>query len=72
MIVLIHQPFCPHSRFARLALSECQLPVELVEERPWERRWVYRFFGRGMLVVIANTLLDLPRQSLGLPFIPCL
>jgi tungstate transport system permease protein len=33
---------------------------------------VYRFFGRGMLVVIANTLLDLPRQSLGLPFIPCL
>jgi hypothetical protein len=41
-------------------------------ERPWERRWVYRFFGRGMLVVIANTLLDLPRQSLGLPFIPCL
>jgi tungstate transport system permease protein len=33
---------------------------------------VYRFFGKGMLVVIANTLLGLPRQSLGLPFIPCL
>ena len=38
MIALIHQPFCPHSRFARLALGEYQLDVELVEERAWERR----------------------------------
>ena len=38
MIALIHQPFCPHSRFARLALGEYRLEVELVEERPWERR----------------------------------
>ena len=38
MIALIHQSFCPHSRFARLALGEYALGVELVEERPWERR----------------------------------
>jgi len=38
MIALIHQPFCPHSRFVRLALGEYGLEVELVEERPWERR----------------------------------
>jgi hypothetical protein len=28
--------------------------------------------GMGVLVVIANTPLDLSRRSLGLPFIPCL
>jgi len=38
MIALIHQSFCPHSRFVRLALGEYALEVELVEERPWERR----------------------------------
>jgi glutathione S-transferase len=38
MIALIHHPFCPHSRFIRLALAEYGLQVELIEERPWERR----------------------------------
>jgi glutathione S-transferase len=38
MILLHHHPFCPHSRFVRLALAEIGLEVELVEERPWERR----------------------------------
>lgn len=35
---LFHHPFCPHSRFVRLALAEYGLDVELVEERVWERR----------------------------------
>ncbi|MGP9819772.1 glutathione S-transferase family protein [Salinarimonas sp. NSM] len=38
MAILHHYPLCPHSRFARLALGELGQEVELVEERPWERR----------------------------------
>ncbi|WP_372425485.1 glutathione S-transferase family protein [Salinarimonas chemoclinalis] len=38
MVKLHHYPLCPHSRFARLALGELGQEVELVEERPWERR----------------------------------
>ncbi len=38
MITLYHHPFCPHSRFVRLALAEFGLDPELIEERPWERR----------------------------------
>jgi glutathione S-transferase len=38
MLTLFHHPFCPHSRFVRLALGEYGLPVHAVEERVWERR----------------------------------
>src|ERR1700755_3575196 len=38
MFTLFHHPFCPHSRFVRLALGEHGLDLRLVEERPWERR----------------------------------
>ena len=38
MLTLFHHPFCPHSRFVRLALEELSLTPRLVEERPWERR----------------------------------
>jgi glutathione S-transferase len=38
MLTLFHHPFCPHSRFIRLALGEFGLAVRLVEERVWERR----------------------------------
>ena len=38
MITLYHHPFCPHSRFVRLALGEMGVEPKLVEERPWERR----------------------------------
>jgi len=38
MLTLLHHPFCPHSRFARLAIAEFDLETELVEERVWERR----------------------------------
>jgi len=38
MITLFHHPFCPHSRFVRLALAEFGLEAELVLEQAWERR----------------------------------
>jgi len=38
MLTLFHHPFCPHSRFVRLALEELSLAPRLVEERTWERR----------------------------------
>ncbi|MGH7247323.1 MAG: glutathione S-transferase family protein [Pseudomonadota bacterium] len=38
MLTLLHHPFCPHSRFVRLALEELSLAPRLVEERTWERR----------------------------------
>jgi glutathione S-transferase len=37
-LTLFHHPFCPHSRFVRLALAEHGIPPKLVEERVWERR----------------------------------
>jgi glutathione S-transferase len=38
MLTLFHHPFCPHSRFVRLALGEFGLAARLIEERTWERR----------------------------------
>jgi glutathione S-transferase len=38
MLTLFHSPFCPHSRFVRLALAEIGLEARLVEERTWDRR----------------------------------
>ena len=38
MATLHHHPFCPHSRFVRLALAEMAVDPTLLEERPWDRR----------------------------------
>jgi glutathione S-transferase len=38
MLTLFHHPFCPHSRFVRLALGEYGITPRLIEERVWERR----------------------------------
>src|SRR5712692_2302192 len=38
MLTLFHHPFCPHSRFVRLALGEHGIGARAVEERVWERR----------------------------------
>ncbi len=38
MLTLFHHPFCPFSRFVRLALGEYGETPRLVEERFWERR----------------------------------
>jgi glutathione S-transferase len=37
-VTLFHHPFCPHSRFVRLAFGEYGIETRLVEERMWERR----------------------------------
>jgi len=44
MITLYHHPFCPHSRFVRLALAEHGLEPKLIEERAWERRREFLLF----------------------------
>jgi glutathione S-transferase len=44
MISLYHHPFCPHSRFIRLALAEYGLEPKLIEERVWERRREFLLF----------------------------
>src|SRR5260370_1222321 len=38
MLTLFHHPFCPHSRFVRLAFGEFGVTARMVEERVWERR----------------------------------
>jgi glutathione S-transferase len=38
MMTLYHHPFCPHSRFVRLALAEHAIEYHPVEERVWDRR----------------------------------
>jgi glutathione S-transferase len=38
MITLYHHPFCPHSRFIRLAFGEMGIEPRLVEEKAWDRR----------------------------------
>jgi glutathione S-transferase len=38
MATLLHYPLCPFSRSIRLALAECAVEADLVEERPWEWR----------------------------------
>ena len=38
MPTLFHYPLCPHSRFVRLILAEYGIDVQLIEERPNERR----------------------------------
>ena len=38
MLTLFHHPFCPHSRFVRIALGEYGITPRMVEERAWERR----------------------------------
>jgi glutathione S-transferase len=36
MLVLLHHPFCPQSRFIRLVAAEMGRHLEFREERPWE------------------------------------
>src|ERR1700676_3758949 len=38
MFTLFHHPFCPHSRFIRLALGEHGLELRLVDELSWAPR----------------------------------
>jgi len=63
MITLYHHPFCPHSRFIRLALGEFGIEPELVEERPWERRRQFLLLNpEGVTPVLADR---------GVAIVPC-
>jgi glutathione S-transferase len=66
-MILHHHPFCPHSRFIRLALAESGLEAELIEERIWERRpdflilnpagtWPVRVEPDGLVIVGAGPI----------------
>jgi glutathione S-transferase len=59
---LHHRFFCPNSRFVRLALAERGIEVELVEEKPWERRDDFlRLNPEGTTPVLAlNDSLSVP------------
>lgn len=55
MLTLIHYAFCPFSRSIRLALAECNMIVELEEERPWAWRPDFlRLNPAGSLPVLAE------------------
>lgn len=41
MATLLHYPLCAFSRSIRLALDECGVEVDAVEERPWEWRQAF-------------------------------
>jgi hypothetical protein len=38
MVTLHHHPLCPQSRFVRLFLGEYGIDLELIEERPFDRK----------------------------------
>src|SRR5262245_41938275 len=55
MIMLFHHPFCPHSRFVRIAVAEYGTNMRLVEERPWERREAFLVLNpAGTTPVLVN------------------
>lgn len=41
MAQLYHYPLCPHSRFVRSVLAEFGIEPELIEERPFDRRYEF-------------------------------
>ena len=62
MYTLFHHPFCPQSRFIRLALGEYGLDLRLVEERAWERREAFLALNPAATtpVLIAERLPPIP------------
>lgn len=62
MYTLFHHPFCPQSRFIRLALGEYGLDLRLVEERVWERREAFLALNPAATtpVLIAERLPSIP------------
>ena len=66
MFTLFHHPFCPRSRFIRLALGEHGLDTRLVEERVWERREAFVAFNPAAEtpVLIAEGLPPIPGAAI--------
>jgi glutathione S-transferase len=55
MLTLFHHPFCPHSRFVRLALAEQGIEHHLIEERIWERREEFLVLNPAATVPVVVT-----------------
>src|SRR5712675_930114 len=70
MFTLFHHPFCPHSRFVRLALGEHGLDLRLVEERVWERREAFLALNPAATtpVLIAEGLPAIPGAGITAEF----
>ncbi len=57
MVTLYHHPFCPHSRFIRLALGEYAIEPELLLENVWERRREFLLLSaEGATPVMTNAV----------------
>jgi glutathione S-transferase len=71
MYTLFHHPFCPHSRFIRLALGEYGLDLRLVDERAWERREAFLALNPAgsTPVLIAERLPPIPGAGIIAEFI---
>lgn len=65
VITLLHHPFCPHSRFIRVALGELGLEARLVEERVWDRRHEFLAMNPAATtpVLVAEGLAAVPGAS---------
>jgi glutathione S-transferase len=71
MMRLMHHPFCPHSRYVRLLLSESGIPLELFEEKTWLRREEFlRLNPAGTTpVLIADESLPVPGATVIAEFV---
>ena len=71
MYTLFHHPFCPQSRFIRLALGEYDLDLRLVDERAWERREAFLALNPAgsTPVLIAERLPPIPGAGIIAEFI---
>lgn len=71
MFTLFHHPFCPRSRFVRLALGEHGLDSRLVEELVWDRREAFLMLNPAgeTPVLIAEGTPAMPGPSLAAEFL---
>ncbi|MGD9838397.1 MAG: glutathione S-transferase family protein [Afipia sp.] len=71
MFTLFHHPFCPRSRFVRLALGEHGLDTRLVEELVWDRREAFLMLNPAgeTPVLIAEGTPAMPGPSLAAEFL---
>ena len=71
MFTLFHHPFCPRSRFVRLALGEHGLDTRLVEELVWDRREAFLMLNPAgdTPVLIAEGTPAMPGPGLAAEFL---
>ena len=71
MFTLFHHPFCPRSRFVRLALGEHGLDTRLVEELVWDRREAFLALNPAgdTPVLVAESTPAMPGPSIAAEFL---